>query len=148
MQNFIIFRERTAHFDVGARVYLSPAPKRDHLCNPAHCYRDLRLVDRSAAVKVAQTSKFVYRIALPILSRSLVVTENNEQSVAAFLDNRDACAHVEVLTIVDEQFLADEPEVFQRFAKLNEISAPSPGDTLCGRQRPRHRLVTTGPTLE
>ena len=83
------------------------------------------LVDRSTAVNLAQTSKFVYDIAFPILCRCLVVTPNNMERVAVFLNNRNACAHVEVLAVIDEPLFSKRPEVLQRFPKLNTIKAPS-----------------------
>ena len=83
------------------------------------------LVDRSTAVSIAQTSKFVYDIALPILCRRLVVTPNNMERVAVFLDNRNACAHVEVLAVITEPLFSKRPEVLQRFPKLIEVNAHS-----------------------
>ena len=51
-------------------------------------------VDRSTAINVAQTSKFVYGIALPIISRRLIVTRHNMKRISVFLKNITACAHV------------------------------------------------------
>ena len=82
-------------------------------------------VDRSTAVSIAQTSKFVYGIALPILCRRLVVTRDNMKRVAVFLDNLNTCAHVEALTAMDKTLFSKRPEVLQHFPKLSKITAPS-----------------------